>query len=168
MIFCLYFPHLLSNLYEIQCVWDLHIMLMGICEFLWKSSEGRSYFLMGINRIRFMYTLWSCMTFWKQIKKPCKNLCASWRRTQFTVLFLCLLDRASSWYLNKDRPTWCHLLYYFIIYCSTCSNVSTSIFRSLRLIVDLFHVLYCSGLMCVGVTVWFGWGGVLSLCRLRH
>jgi len=24
------------------------------------------------------------------------------------------------------------------------SNVSTSIFRSLRLIVDLFHVLYCS------------------------
>ena len=46
------------------------------------------------------------------------------------------------------------------------SNVSTSIFRSLRLIVDLFHVLYCSGSMCVGVTVWFGWGGV-SLCRLQ-
>ena len=37
------------------------------------------------------------------------------------------------------------------------SNVSTSIFRSLRLIVDLFHVLYCSGSMCVGVTLWFGW-----------
>ena len=37
------------------------------------------------------------------------------------------------------------------------SNVSTFIFRSLRLIVDLFHVLYCSGSMCVGVTVWFGW-----------
>ena len=36
------------------------------------------------------------------------------------------------------------------------------------LIVDLFHVLYCSGLMCVGVTVWFGWGGVVSLCRLKH
>jgi hypothetical protein len=48
------------------------------------------------------------------------------------------------------------------------SNVSTSIFRSLRLIVDLFHVLYCSGSMCVGVTVWFGWGGVVSLCRLKH
>ena len=30
------------------------------------------------------------------------------------------------------------------------SNVSTSIFRSLRLIVDLFHVMYCSGSMCVG------------------
>ena len=34
------------------------------------------------------------------------------------------------------------------------SNVSASIFRSLRLIVDLFHVLYCSGSICVGVTVW--------------
>jgi len=48
------------------------------------------------------------------------------------------------------------------------SNVSTSIFRSLRLILDLFHVLYCSGSMCVGVTVWFGWGGVVSLCRLKQ
>ena len=48
------------------------------------------------------------------------------------------------------------------------SNVSTSILRSLRLIVDLFHVLYCSGSMCVGVTVWFGWGGVVSGCRLKH
>ena len=48
------------------------------------------------------------------------------------------------------------------------SNVSTSIFSSLRLIVDLFHVLYFSGSMCVGVTVWFGWGGVVSLCRLKQ
>jgi len=48
------------------------------------------------------------------------------------------------------------------------SNVSTSIFRSLRLIVDLFHVLCCSGSMCVGVTVWFGWGDVVSLCRPKH
>ena len=41
------------------------------------------------------------------------------------------------------------------------SNVSTSIFRSLRLNVDLFHVLYFSGSMCVVVTV-------VSLCRLKH
>jgi hypothetical protein len=34
--------------------------------------------------------------------------------------------------------------------------------------VDLFHMLYCSGSMCVGVTVWFGWGGVVSLCRLKQ
>ena len=24
------------------------------------------------------------------------------------------------------------------------------------------------GSMCVGVTVWFGWGVVVSLCRLKH
>ena len=24
------------------------------------------------------------------------------------------------------------------------------------------------GSMCVGVMVWFGWGGVVSLCRLKH
>jgi len=28
------------------------------------------------------------------------------------------------------------------------------------LFVELFHGLYCSGSMCVGVTMWFGWVGV--------
>ena len=32
---------------------------------------------------------------------------------------------------------------------------------------ELFHGLYCSGSMCVGVTLWFGCGGVVSVCRLR-
>jgi len=36
------------------------------------------------------------------------------------------------------------------------------------LFVELFHVLYCCGSMCVGVTLWFGCGGVVSVCRLRH
>ena len=36
------------------------------------------------------------------------------------------------------------------------------------LFVELFHGLYCSGSMCVGVTLWFGCGGVVSVCRLRH
>jgi hypothetical protein len=36
------------------------------------------------------------------------------------------------------------------------------------LFVQLFHVLYYSGSMCVGVTEWFGWGGVVSFCRLKH
>jgi len=30
-----------------------------------------------------------------------------------------------------------------------------------HLFVELFHGLYCSGLICVGVTLWFGWGGVV-------
>jgi len=36
------------------------------------------------------------------------------------------------------------------------------------LYVELFHGLYCSGSMCVGVTLWFGWGGVVSGCRLKQ
>jgi len=36
------------------------------------------------------------------------------------------------------------------------------------LFVELFHGLYCSGSMCVGVTLWFCWGGVVSACRRRH
>jgi len=36
------------------------------------------------------------------------------------------------------------------------------------LFVELFHGLYCSGSMCVGVTLWVGLGGVASVCRLRH
>jgi len=29
------------------------------------------------------------------------------------------------------------------------------------LFVELFHGLYCSGSMCVGVTLWFGWGAAV-------
>ena len=35
------------------------------------------------------------------------------------------------------------------------------------LFVELFHGLYCSGSMCVGVTLWYGWGVVVSGCRLK-
>ena len=31
---------------------------------------------------------------------------------------------------------------------------------------ELFHGLYCSGSMCVGVTLWFGWSSVVTRCRL--
>jgi len=33
---------------------------------------------------------------------------------------------------------------------------------------ELFHGLYCSGYMRVGVTLWFGWSGVVSLCFSLH
>jgi len=33
------------------------------------------------------------------------------------------------------------------------------------LFVELFHGLYCSGSMCAGITLWFGCGGVVSVCR---
>jgi len=36
------------------------------------------------------------------------------------------------------------------------------------LCVELFHGLHRSGSMCVGVTLWYGCGGVVSVCRLRQ
>ena len=33
---------------------------------------------------------------------------------------------------------------------------------------ELFHGLYCSGSMCVGVTLWFDLGGVVSGCGLKQ
>jgi len=36
-----------------------------------------------------------------------------------------------------------------------------------NLFVELFHGLYCSGSMRVGVTLWICWAGVVSLCRLQ-
>ena len=36
------------------------------------------------------------------------------------------------------------------------------------LFVELFDGMYCSGTMRVGITLWFGWGGVVSGCRLKH
>jgi len=36
------------------------------------------------------------------------------------------------------------------------------------LLVELFHGLYCSGSVCVVVTLCFAYGGVVSVCRLKH
>jgi len=33
---------------------------------------------------------------------------------------------------------------------------------------DVYMNLHIPGTMRVGVTLWFGWGGVLSGCRLKH
>ena len=79
------------------------------------------------------------------------------------VEILCVLDRASSWYLNKGRPNWWHLLYYV--------NLLLNMFRM------LIHpssgacdylVRYCVGcivltwgvlVLCSGIGCW--WCGIL-------
>jgi len=48
------------------------------------------------------------------------------------------------------------------------SDVNTSSSVDCDLFMELFHGLYCSGSMRVGVTLWFGCGGVVSGCRLKH
>ena len=88
------------------------------------------------------------LNMFRMLIHPCSGICD-------------YLDRASSWYLNNGRPTWWRLLYHV--------NLLLNMFRILihpssgacDLFVELFHALYSSGLMCVGVTLWFGWGGVV-------
>ena len=78
----------------------------------------------------------------------------------------CLVTEEESWIKIDQLDVACFII--SLLTAQRVSNVSTFIFRSLRLIVDLFHVFYCSGSMCVSVTVWFDWGGVVSLCRLKQ
>jgi len=39
---------------------------------------------------------------------------------QTSSLYSTTFVRLTKGMLNKDLPTWCHLFYYFTIYCSTC------------------------------------------------
>jgi len=32
----------------------------------------------------------------------------------------------------------------------------------------LYMSLHMPGSLCVGVTLWYGWSGVVSVCRLKH
>ena len=56
------------------------------------------------------------------------------------------------------------LLFYYLMF-----NMFRMLLRpssvACDLFVTLFHGLCCSGSMCVGVTVWFGWGGVVSFIQ---
>jgi len=62
------------------------------------------------------------------------------------------------------------VLYYCFIIALLFHYLMLNMFRMLihtssgacDLFVELFHGFYCSGSMCVGVTLWFGCGGVVS------
>jgi len=79
------------------------------------------------------------------------------------------LRPVGSWWdlLNKDRPTWCHFALFHYSMLNIFQMLVHPSSEACDLFVELFHGLYCSGSMCVGVTVWFGWGGVVSLGRLK-
>jgi len=67
-------------------------------------------------------------------------------------VILCVLDRASSWYLNKVRPIWCHLFYYV----NLLLNIFWMLIHPSSGACD-YLVCYCIG--CI-VLAW----GVLVLC----
>ena len=74
---------------------------------------------------------------------------------QIIWLFLCLLDRASLWWLKNKRPTWCHLLFYFTSY--VLNMFRTLIYPSSGACdysVELPHWSYCCG-----------WVGVAEACN---
>jgi len=69
----------------------------------------------------------------------------------------------NSWIKIDQLDVTCFIISLFTV--QHVSNVSTVIFRSLRLIVDLFHVLYCSGSM------WYpyaGWSFTSACIRIPH
>ena len=97
------------------------------------------------------------------------SMLRSLRLICWVFLWVVLLWYDVYWCYGVVRLGWCGIrMQAEALVLQHFSDVNTSILRSLRLIVDLFHGVCCSGTMCVGVTVWFGWGGVVSGCRLKH
>jgi len=105
-----------------------------------------------------------------KINLICTEIFISHRAVNIHKLLLCVLDRASSWYFNKGRPTWWHLLHY------------------VNLLLDMFRMLihpssgacdylvrYCIGcivltwgvlLLCSGIGCW--WCGIRVQAKPLH
>jgi len=122
----------------------------------------------------------------------------TWRRrtkiVKWFVTYSCTFKLLGYSRINRDQlDITCFIISLFN--AQHVSDVNTSILRSLRLIypygyhtttakpqrntihpsseacdlfVELFHGLYCSGSMCVGVTLWFGWGGVITPTHIEQ
>ena len=75
---------------------------------------------------------------------------------------LCILDRASSWYLNNGWPTRWHLLYYILLNMfQTLIRPSSGASEYLLCCVDWLEACWC---YVAGLSV----GDVVSECRLNH
>jgi len=76
--------------------------------------------------------------------------------------WLKLLNYKEVCYLNKERPSSCHLLYYFLFNAQHVSEVNTSILRSLRLIrwVTSWVVLFWFDVCWCYVVVWLWCCGI--------
>ena len=84
-----------------------------------------------------------------------------WRHRSYVYWTVHHLD---SWVKRDQLDATCFIITLFS--SQHVSDVSTSILRSLRLIRWVTSWVV-SGSMCVGVTLWFGCGGVVSVCRLK-
>ena len=78
------------------------------------------------------------------------------------VRVLCVLDRASSWYLNKGWPTRWHMLYYILLNMfQTLIRPSSGASEYLLCCVGWLEACWC---YVAGLAV----GDVVSECRLNH
>ena len=83
------------------------------------------------------------------------------RDSTTSTCFLCVLDRASSWYLNKGWPTRWHLLY----------NILLNMFQTLiRPSSGASEYMCCVGWLeaCWCYVAGLSVGDVVSECRLNH
>ena len=78
------------------------------------------------------------------------------------ICVLCVLDRASSWYLNKGWPTRWHLLYYILL------NMFQTLIRPSSVASE--YLLCCVGWLeaCWCYVAGMSVGDVVSECRLNH
>ena len=76
-----------------------------------------------------------------------------------------LLNRHCSWVKRDQLDATCFIITLFN--AQHVSDINTSILRSLRLICWVTSWVV-SGLMCVGVMLQCGYGGVVSVCRLMQ
>ena len=94
-----------QNLAHWQRIWIILSCVLSYCGYEWCNSNHSEQlthtYAIGLTAVS--RTSWIFDWF-------VTNLTASFNVTKW-------LQKKSP--LNKDRPTWCHLFYYFTIYCST-------------------------------------------------
>ena len=101
---------------------------------------------------------------WMRIVMKCtiRRKGAGTNRVKRKNCILCVLDRASPWYLNKGWPTRWHLLYYLLL------NMFQTLIRPSSGAID--YLLRCVGWreVCWCYVAGLSVGEVLSECRLNH
>ena len=103
----------------------------------------------------------------KSMKILCSSIFYLWHFSYIwcsinILSILCVLDRASSWYLNKDWPTRWHLLYYILFNMfQTLIRPTSGASEYLLCCVGWLEACWC---YVPGLSV----GDVVSECRLNH
>ena len=127
-----------------------------------QPTETFFRFYTQTNVKNFLTCIFSCLNFTQRATNRISSPVPTFReRLNVGSYVYWTVHQLDSWIKIDQLDVICFIISLFT--AQHVSNVSTSIFRSLRLIVDLFHVLYCSGSMCVGVdgVVRLGWCGIL-------